>query len=197
MLGVVRGPFARERRLITRFPDLGPGAPLRARCRVRRRLEPVCRSAARCGAHGRGPLRPGRARRTLAARVRRGHRHPVHARGARLRRAPRPYGRLQRAGASIERVAGVLLVVLGALLATGLYAHVTSYFVRARPVAREPLSATRDSSVGVSPRDRPGSSRPYRRCRSSRPGSWRGTAGGSPRRRRTAAPARSSVVISP
>ena len=35
--------------------------------------------------------------------------------------------RLRRAGPTIERVAGVLLLVLGVLLATGTYSHLTSY----------------------------------------------------------------------
>ena len=44
-------------------------------------------------------------------------------------------------------------------------------------------------TVTRSRRRRPGSSRRCRRGRSSRPGSWRGTAGDSPRRSRTRAPA--------
>ncbi|HEX4820488.1 MAG TPA: cytochrome c biogenesis protein CcdA, partial [Acidimicrobiales bacterium] len=41
--------------------------------------------------------------------------------------------RLQRIGPSLERVAGVLLVTLGVLLATGTYAHLTSYLARFTP----------------------------------------------------------------
>jgi cytochrome c-type biogenesis protein len=41
--------------------------------------------------------------------------------------------RLRRAGVIIERVAGVLLVVLGILLATGTYGHLTSYLARFTP----------------------------------------------------------------
>ena len=40
---------------------------------------------------------------------------------------------LRRAGPTIERLAGVLLVALGVLLATGLYAHLTSYLARFTP----------------------------------------------------------------
>jgi hypothetical protein len=36
-------------------------------------------------------------------------------------------------GPSIERVAGVLLIVLGLLLVTGEYAHLTSYLARFTP----------------------------------------------------------------
>jgi cytochrome c-type biogenesis protein len=42
-------------------------------------------------------------------------------------------GRLRRAGLIIERVAGVLLVVLGILLVTGAYGHLTSYLARFTP----------------------------------------------------------------
>src|SRR5205085_3503027 len=41
--------------------------------------------------------------------------------------------RLRRAGRAIEHVAGALLVVLGLLLATGEYAHLTSYLARFTP----------------------------------------------------------------
>ncbi len=45
--------------------------------------------------------------------------------------------------------------------------------------------------TAVRPRRRPGRRRPCRRARNSRAGSWRDTAGGSPRRNRNRAPARS------
>jgi cytochrome c-type biogenesis protein len=41
--------------------------------------------------------------------------------------------RLRRIGPRLERVAGGLLVVLGVLLATGTYAHLTSYLARFTP----------------------------------------------------------------
>ena len=41
--------------------------------------------------------------------------------------------RLRRTGPTIERVAGVLLVVLGLLLVTGTYGHLTSYLARFTP----------------------------------------------------------------
>jgi cytochrome c-type biogenesis protein len=47
--------------------------------------------------------------------------------------APGVTARLQRAGARIEKVAGVLLVILGVLLATGVYAHIASYLVSLSP----------------------------------------------------------------
>ncbi len=41
--------------------------------------------------------------------------------------------RLRRAGPTLERVAGVLLVALGVLLATDTYRHLTSYLARFVP----------------------------------------------------------------
>ena len=41
--------------------------------------------------------------------------------------------RLRRIGPRLERIAGGLLVVLGALLVTGTYAHLTSYLARFTP----------------------------------------------------------------
>jgi hypothetical protein len=40
---------------------------------------------------------------------------------------------LRRVGPRVERVAGGLLVVLGLLLATGAYRHLTSYLARFTP----------------------------------------------------------------
>jgi hypothetical protein len=41
--------------------------------------------------------------------------------------------RLRRIGPGIERVAGGLLIVLGVLLASGAYSHLTSYLARFTP----------------------------------------------------------------
>ncbi len=41
--------------------------------------------------------------------------------------------RLRRVGVVIERVAGVLLIILGILLASGTYGHLTSYLARFTP----------------------------------------------------------------
>ena len=48
-------------------------------------------------------------------------------------RGPARITSLRRAGPSLERVAGVLLVALGVLLATGAYMHFTSYLARFVP----------------------------------------------------------------
>jgi cytochrome c-type biogenesis protein len=50
-----------------------------------------------------------------------------------LASSPRLAERLRRVGPRVERLAGALLVVLGVLLATGAYAHLTSYLARFTP----------------------------------------------------------------
>jgi cytochrome c-type biogenesis protein len=50
-----------------------------------------------------------------------------------LASSPRVSARLRRIGPGLERVAGGLLVILGVLLATGTYAHLTSYLARFTP----------------------------------------------------------------
>jgi cytochrome c-type biogenesis protein len=50
-----------------------------------------------------------------------------------LASSPGAMDRLRRAGPRIDRVAGALLVVLGVLLATGWYRHVTSYLAELTP----------------------------------------------------------------
>ena len=50
-----------------------------------------------------------------------------------LASSPRLAERLRRIGPNLERVAGGLLVVLGVLLATNTYVHLTSYLARFVP----------------------------------------------------------------
>ena len=50
-----------------------------------------------------------------------------------LASSPQAAAWLRRTGPRIEKVAGVLLVALGLLLATGWYAHLTSYLARFTP----------------------------------------------------------------
>ena len=50
-----------------------------------------------------------------------------------LASSPGLSARLARVGAGVERVAGALLVVLGVLLATDLYRHLSSYLARFTP----------------------------------------------------------------
>jgi hypothetical protein len=50
-----------------------------------------------------------------------------------LASSPALTARLRGIGPALERVAGVLLLVLGLLLATGTYGHLTSYLARFTP----------------------------------------------------------------
>jgi cytochrome c-type biogenesis protein len=50
-----------------------------------------------------------------------------------LASSPRLADRLRRIGPNLERVSGALLVVLGVLLATDTYVHLTSYLARFVP----------------------------------------------------------------
>jgi cytochrome c-type biogenesis protein len=133
MLGVVRGPFSRERRLVTRLPVAGPARPFVLGVAFGAAWSPcvgpllgaALTVAARSGQAGRGAL--------LLLAYAAGIGIPFMLAALGFAALPGVTARLQRAGASIERVAGVLLVLLGALLATGLYSHVTSYLVDLAP----------------------------------------------------------------
>jgi cytochrome c-type biogenesis protein len=133
MLGVVRGPFARERRFITRLPVSGPARPFVLGVAFGAAWSPcvgpllgaALTVAARSGQAGRGAL--------LLLAYAAGIGIPFMLAALGFAAMPGLTARLQRASPTIERVAGVLLVLLGVLLATGLYAHVTSYFVQLAP----------------------------------------------------------------
>jgi cytochrome c-type biogenesis protein len=133
LLGILKGPFARERRLVTRLPVSGPARPFVLGVAFGAAWSPcvgpllgaALTVAARSGQAGRGAL--------LLLAYAAGIGIPFMLAALFMASLPGLTKRLQRAGAAIERVAGVLLVVLGVLLATGLYAHVTSYFVSLAP----------------------------------------------------------------
>jgi cytochrome c-type biogenesis protein len=134
LLGVLRGPFARERRLVHRLP-VGGG---RARpfvvgvafgaawspC-VGPLLAAALTIAARSGEAGKGTL--------LLLAYAFGIGVPFVLAALGLAASPWLAEKLRRASPIIERVAGVLLVVLGVLLATGAYGHLTSYLARFTP----------------------------------------------------------------
>jgi cytochrome c-type biogenesis protein len=134
LLGVLRGPFARERRLFVELPKVGG------------RLRPVVVGVAFGAAWSPcvGPLLGA----ALVAAARTGD--PVEgavllfayacgigvpfvAASLGLASAPGLFDRLRRIGPGLERVAGGFLVVLGVLLATGWYAHLTSYLAEFTP----------------------------------------------------------------
>jgi cytochrome c-type biogenesis protein len=134
LLGVLRGPFARERRLFTELPTVGG------------RLRPVVVGVAFGAAWSPcvGPLLGA----ALVAAARTGDPIegaillfayacgigvPFVAASLGLASAPGVFDRLKRIGPRLERVAGVFLLVLGLLLATGWYQHLTSYLAELAP----------------------------------------------------------------
>jgi cytochrome c-type biogenesis protein len=134
LLGVVRGPLARERRLVPNLPNVGgPARPFVVGVAFGAAWSPcvgpllaaALTVAAHSGEVGKGALL------LLAYAVGIGVPFLLAALG--LASFPQLAERLRRAGPTIERVAGVLLVVLGVLLATGTYAHLTSYLARFTP----------------------------------------------------------------
>ena len=120
-------------------PDAAQGhrrrPAVRRRHRVRRGLEPVRRAVARRRARRSPPASArGRPRHAAAERLRGRDRRAVPARRARPRvvAGARAHGS-DAPGPTLERVAGVLLVALGVLLATDTYQHLTSYLARFVP----------------------------------------------------------------
>jgi len=134
LLGVLRGPLARERRLIPTVPNIGGAArpyvigvafgagwspcvgPL---------LAAALTIAARTGEVAHGTL--------LLCAYAAGIGVPFLLAALGLASSPSLAARLRRAGPTLERVAGGLLVVLGLLLATNTYVHLTSYLARFVP----------------------------------------------------------------
>ena len=134
LLGVIRGPLARERRLIGRVGRIG--GPLRpvvvgvafgaawSPC-VGPLLGAALTVAAGSGDAGRGAI--------LLFAYALGIGVPFLVASLGLASSPRLAERLRRVGPRVERVAGGLLVVLGVLLATGTYRHLASYLARFTP----------------------------------------------------------------
>jgi cytochrome c-type biogenesis protein len=134
LLGVLRGRLFRERRLVHRLPTMtGPVRPFVVGVAFGAAWSPcvgpllaaALTVAAHDGQAGRGAL--------LLAAYAFGIGVPFLLAALGLASFPSLAGRLRRAGLIIERVAGVLLVVLGILLVTGAYGHLTSYLARFTP----------------------------------------------------------------
>jgi cytochrome c-type biogenesis protein len=135
LLGVVRGPFARERRLMPALPGraLGSVRPFVVGVAFGAAWSPcvgpllaaALTVASRSGQAGKGAL--------LLVAYAFGIGVPFMLAALGLASSPGLSERLRRAGPTIERVAGVLLVALGILLATGIYHHLTSYLARFTP----------------------------------------------------------------
>ena len=137
LLGVVRGPLARERRLFPTVPDLPwrlrPLRPLVIGVAFGAAWTPcvgpllgaALTVAARSGQAGRGAL--------LLTAYALGIGVPFLVASLGIASWPSLGARLRRVGTVVQRVAGGLLVVLGVLLATGAYRHLTSYLARFTP----------------------------------------------------------------
>ena len=134
LLGVIRGPLARERRLFTSVSHItGPLRPVVVGVAFGAAWSPcvgpllgaALTVAANSGDAGRGAV--------LLFAYALGIGVPFLVASLGLASSPRLAERLRRVGPRIERLAGGLLVVLGILLATGAYAHLTSYLARFAP----------------------------------------------------------------
>jgi cytochrome c-type biogenesis protein len=134
LLGVIRGPLARERRLVTSVSRMtGPLRPLVVGVAFGAAWSPcvgpllgaALTVAANSGDAGRGAV--------LLFAYALGIGVPFLVASLGLASSPRLAERLRRVGPRVERLAGGLLVVLGVLLATGAYAHLTSYLARFTP----------------------------------------------------------------
>lgn len=134
LLGVLKGPLARERRLLTRLPAVtGPLRPLVVGVAFGAAWSPcvgpllgaALAVAARSGQAARGAV--------LLFAYALGIGVPFLLASLGLAASPAAAERLRRIGPKVERVSGGLLVVLGVLLATGAYGHLTSYLARFTP----------------------------------------------------------------
>jgi cytochrome c-type biogenesis protein len=134
LLGVGRGVFGRERRLIPQLPAItGVARPYIvgvafgagwSPC-VGPLLAAALTIAARTEAVGRSTI--------LLCAYAMGIGVPFLVAALGIASSPRLAERLRRMGPGLERVAGVSLVVLGVLLATNTYIHLTSYLARFVP----------------------------------------------------------------
>jgi cytochrome c-type biogenesis protein len=134
LLGVARGPLSRERRLIPQLPKVtGVARPYVvgvafgagwSPC-VGPLLAAALTIAARSGGVGRGTI--------LLCAYSLGIGVPFLVAALGLASSPGLAERLRRIGPNLERVSGVFLLVLGVLLVTNTYIHLTSYLARFVP----------------------------------------------------------------
>jgi cytochrome c-type biogenesis protein len=134
LLGIARGPLARERRLIPTLPKVtGVARPYVvgvafgagwSPC-VGPLLAAALTIAARSGEVARGTI--------LLTAYALGIGVPFLLAALGLASSPALAERLRRIGPSLERISGVFLIVLGVLLTTNTYVHLTSYLARFVP----------------------------------------------------------------
>ena len=133
LLGVLKGPALAERRLVKTLPKTGPLRPFAlgvgfgaawSPC-----VGPLLAAALTVAANEGDPVRGG----ALLLAYSSGIGVPFLAASLGLASSPSLADRLRRIGPRLERVGGALLVVLGLLLLTGLYKHLTSYLAQFTP----------------------------------------------------------------
>jgi cytochrome c-type biogenesis protein len=133
LLGVLKGTALQERRLVKRLPKTGPLRPFVlgvgfgaawSPC-----VGPLLAAALTVAANEGDPVRGG----ALLIAYSLGIGVPFLAASLGLASSPSLAARLRRIGPTLERIGGALLVVLGILLATGLYKHLTSYLAQFTP----------------------------------------------------------------
>jgi cytochrome c-type biogenesis protein len=134
LLGLVRGPLQRERRLVKRLPKVqGPLRPFVVGVAFGAAWSPCVGPllgaalvvAARSGQPAKGGL--------LLLSYALGIGVPFILASLGLASSPRLNGWLQRTGPRLERLSGVILIILGVLLATGIYKDLSSYLARFTP----------------------------------------------------------------
>jgi cytochrome c-type biogenesis protein len=134
LLGVLRGPLARERRLIGTLPKItGPLRPFVVGVAFGAAwspcVGPLLGAALVVAARSGEPVRGG----LLLLSYALGIGVPFLVASLGLASSPRLAAWMRRTGPRLERFAGVLLIVLGVLLTTGAYVHLTSYLARFTP----------------------------------------------------------------
>jgi cytochrome c-type biogenesis protein len=134
LLGVIRGPLARDRRLVSVLPKVqGPARPFIigvafgaawSPC-----VGPLLGAALVVAAHSGQPLEGG----LLLLSYALGIGVPFLLASLGLASSPKLSEWLRRVGPKLERFSGLLLIVLGVLLTTGAYKVLTSYLARFSP----------------------------------------------------------------
>lgn len=133
LLGVLKGSVLRERRLVKRLPRAGPLRPFVlgiafgaawSPC-----VGPLLGAALVVAAHSQEPARGA----ALLVAYSLGIGVPFLLASLGLASSPGLAAWLRRIGPRLEKVAGTMLMVLGVLLVSGAYGHLTSYLARFTP----------------------------------------------------------------
>jgi cytochrome c-type biogenesis protein len=134
LLGILRGPLQRERRIVKRLPKLqGPLRPFVVGVAFGAAwspcVGPLLGAALVVAARSGQPVKGGLLLLSYAA----GIGVPFILASLGLASSPGLNAWLRRVGPRLERLSGVILIVLGVLLATGVYKDLSSYLARFTP----------------------------------------------------------------